>query len=56
VQAKTREIAELKKGNGWRLYGKTGWVNATNPGIGWWVGWVKKSNRVYTIAGTKTVA
>jgi beta-lactamase class D len=32
------------------LYGKTGWENAPNSGIGWWVGWVKKDDHVYAFA------
>jgi len=50
VQAKTREIIELEHGDGWKLYGKTGWANAPNPNIGWWVGWVEKGDRVYAFA------
>lgn len=45
-----REIVLMERGNGWALYGKTGWVNFPNPGIGWWVGWVHKGNRLYTFA------
>jgi len=50
VQASIREIVLLEEGEGWKLYGKTGWENAPNAGVGWWVGWVEKQGRVYTFA------
>jgi len=50
VQAKAREIVRLEQGNGWTLYGKTGWADADPPGIGWWVGWVQKGDRLYSFA------
>jgi len=50
AQAKVREIVHLEQGDGWTLYGKTGWVNVPNPGIGWWVGWVIKESHVYSFA------
>ncbi|MFA6291027.1 MAG: class D beta-lactamase [Victivallales bacterium] len=46
IQAKVREIVQLEQGNGWILYGKTGWDSK----IGWWVGWVQKENRIYSFA------
>ncbi|WGS84034.1 class D beta-lactamase [Methylomonas sp. UP202] len=50
VQASVREIVLLEQGAGWRLYGKTGWENAPGRGVGWWVGWVEKQDRVYGFA------
>ena len=50
VQASVREIVLLEQGDSWRLYGKTGWENAPDSGIGWWVGWVKKDDHVYAFA------
>ena len=50
VQASVREIILLEQGDSWRLYGKTGWENAPNSGIGWGVGWVKKDDHVYAFA------
>ena len=38
-QKSVREIAQLEKGDGWVLYGKTGWTTTPDPDIGWWVGW-----------------
>lgn len=50
VQESVRKIIQLEQTDGWTLYGKTGWVNAPNPGIGWWVGWVQKEGRAYPFA------
>lgn len=50
VQAQVRDIVKLEQGNGWILYGKTGWASRQKPDIGWWVGWVEKSGKVYSFA------
>lgn len=50
AQQSVRDILLLEQGDGWRLYGKTGWQNAPGAGIGWWVGWVEKGGRVYAFA------
>ena len=50
IQRRVREIIHLEQGENWRLYGKTGWENAPDPGVGWWVGWVQKEARIYTFA------
>ena len=50
TQAAVREISFLEQGNNWQLYGKTGWSDSTKPGTGWWTGWVKKDNRIYSFA------
>lgn len=44
------DILEIEKTENWTLYGKTGWQTATDPGIGWWVGWVKRGEKIYTFA------
>lgn len=49
-QKNVREIILMEQGEGWALYGKTGWENAPGQGVGWWVGWVQKDNRVYAFA------
>lgn len=49
-QKSVRDIARLDKGSNWTLYGKTGWENGPDPGVGWWVGWVQKEDRVYVFA------
>lgn len=50
VQNNVREIVRLEQGDGWVLYGKTGWTTAPTPDIGWWVGWIVKENRIYSFA------
>ncbi|MDQ2070655.1 class D beta-lactamase [Natronospira bacteriovora] len=50
VQSAVREIVLLEQGEGWRLYGKTGWENAPEPGVGWWVGWVEKEDNLFPFA------
>lgn len=50
VQAQVREIMQLEQGDGWTLYGKTGWLTTESPKLGWWVGWVQKGERLYCFA------
>ena len=50
VQSAVRDILLLEQGEGWKLYGKTGWQNAPGSGVGWWVGWLEKHGRVYAFA------
>lgn len=50
IQDQVREITRLESGEGWALHGKTGWTDAPDPEIGWWVGWVEKQGRVYSFA------
>lgn len=49
-QDTVRESIRLEQRDNWTLYGKTGWENYPNPGVGWWVGWVKKNNHMYAFA------
>ena len=49
-QKSVSEIVLLEQGKNWKLYGKTGWVNTSDQGVGWWVGWIEKEGRVYTFA------
>jgi len=49
-QEVVQESMRLEQQDNWTLYGKTGWENFPNPGVGWWVGWVKKSGHVYAFA------
>lgn len=49
-QKAVHEIIQLEKGQNWTLYGKSGWANASNPDIGWWVGWVEKNAAIYSFA------
>lgn len=50
VQKSVRDITRIDSGPNWTLHAKTGWENGPNPGVGWWVGWVQKDNRVYAFA------
>ncbi|MDR1996681.1 class D beta-lactamase [Azonexus sp.] len=49
-QKDVREIILLNQGANWKLYGKTGWENAPDQGVGWWVGWVQKDQHIYAFA------
>ncbi len=50
VQRQAREILLSREGPGWKLYAKTGWQNAPGAGVGWWVGWLERGDRVYAFA------
>jgi len=50
IQESAREIVLLEQGDNWQLYGKTGWENAPETGVGWWVGWVVKDDHIYSFA------
>lgn len=50
LQAQVRDIIKLETGEGWTLYGKTGWAGKVDPGIGWFVGWVEKAGRFHVFA------
>jgi beta-lactamase class D len=46
-----KEITLLEKTDAYELHGKTGWlVGPTPPQIGWWVGWIKRENKVFPFA------
>ncbi len=49
VQSTVRDIVELEQGEGWTLYGKTGWTGP-DLGIGWWVGWIERENAIFAFA------
>ena len=50
AQRSVRALARIESGDRWALYGKTGWQNAPQAGVGWWVGWVECAGRVYAFA------
>jgi beta-lactamase class D len=50
IQRAVRGIVLLESTAQYRLYGKTGWVNAPGPGVGWWVGWVEHEQGLYAFA------
>jgi len=49
-QRTVRELVKVEQTKKYALYAKTGWGSATEPGIGWWVGWVERGGRLYTFA------
>lgn len=50
AQKSVHEIIRLERRGDSTLYGKTGWENAPDPGVGWWVGWIERAGRVYPFA------
>lgn len=44
------EITQVDSGPGWSLHAKTGWQNAPGAGVGWWVGWVQRGERITPFA------
>lgn len=49
-QRAVREILWLENGPDWSLYAKTGTAMRASPGIGWWVGWLEKEDKIYPFA------
>ena len=47
IQKDVKNILLLEETDNYKLYGKTGWQNAPGKGIGWFVGWLEKSDGVY---------
>ncbi|WP_168929163.1 penicillin-binding transpeptidase domain-containing protein [Crenobacter intestini] len=56
VQASVRGIALKESGDGWRLYGKTGWSGRQLPSVGWFAGWVEQGGKAYAFALNMEVA
>lgn len=50
AQIAVQEITLLEKNDDWQLHGKTGTSLRTNKQVGWWVGWVKKGEKIYCFA------
>jgi beta-lactamase class D len=50
AQQQVAEITRIDRGPGWSLHAKTGWQNAPGAGVGWWVGWVQKGDRITPFA------
>ncbi|MGS2618225.1 penicillin-binding transpeptidase domain-containing protein [Micromonospora sp. LZ34] len=49
-QRTVRDILRVERTAEHALYGKTGQTDATDPGTGWWVGWVERGDRLYCFA------
>ena len=50
AQAAVRDILLFEQTPDWSLFAKTGSAVSVLPPVGWWVGWVEKSGRVYVFA------
>ena len=50
AQEQVREILLVENGPDWALYAKTGTAMRARPGIGWWVGWLEKGDKIYPFA------
>jgi len=50
LQTEVQEILLLEETVKWKLYGKTGWQNAPNSGVGWFVGWINKESKISLFA------
>jgi len=49
-QLTVRDLLKVEEKDGYALFAKTGWGMSTEPGIGWWVGWVERGDGLYTFA------
>ena len=45
-----KEIMLVEEGEGFKLFGKTGWASSVEPNIGWFVGYLEKGENVYFFA------
>ena len=50
AQRAVREITVVERGPGFVVHAKTGWQNGPGVGVGWWVGWVERGDRIYPFA------
>ncbi len=50
LQEQVHDITLVEQGEDWALHAKTGWTDAPDPEIGWWVGWVVKEGNIYSFA------
>ncbi|WP_396122576.1 penicillin-binding transpeptidase domain-containing protein [Cyanobium sp. CH-040] len=50
AQQQVAAISLVDAGPGWSLHAKTGWQNAPGAGVGWWVGWVRRGERITPFA------
>lgn len=55
-QQTVRDLIFLESNDRGSLYGKTGWSVASDPQIGWWVGWVERDDTAYVFALTIDMA
>ncbi|MBE9180020.1 class D beta-lactamase [Oculatella sp. LEGE 06141] len=51
-----KDIMVVEQTPDYILRGKTGWVTAVNPGVGWFVGYLEQDNNVYFFATNTTMS
>ncbi len=49
-QLTVRDILKTEEKDGYALFAKTGWGMSTDPGLGWWVGWIERGGNLHTFA------
>ena len=49
-QELVREVLVRDRGEGWVLHAKTGWADAPDPDLGWFVGWVERDGKAHVYA------
>jgi beta-lactamase class D len=49
-QQQVKEITVNEETDDYILHAKSGLTNASDPGIGWWVGWVNRDGTIYPFA------
>lgn len=47
AQKDVKQILLLESADDYKLYGKTGWQNAPDNGIGWFIGWIENAHGIY---------
>ncbi len=45
-----RDMLKVEQKDGYTLYAKSGWADTFTPGIGWYVGWIERGDRLYAFA------
>ena len=50
AQRDVKQILLLESADDYKLYGKTGWQNAPDNGIGWFIGWIENAHGINIFA------
>lgn len=50
TQAMVRDILLVDEQDGRQVFAKSGWTTASDPGIGWYVGWVESAEQLHAFA------
>lgn len=50
MQRDVKQILLFESADDYKLYAKTGWQNAPDSGIGWFVGWIENAEGSYIFA------